>query len=88
MRTPPQHDRAALTSDGVTLAACAARLETLADELPAGAVADFGSVLAALARRCEVAAADLRAAAALFGPGRAGLAAAPVARPDVQSNSD
>lgn len=88
MRTPPQHDRAALTADGLTLTACAARLEALADELPAGAVTDWSAVLAGLARRCEVAAADLRAAAALFGPGRAGPAADPAARPDVQSNSD
>lgn len=79
MRTPPQHDRAALTADGASMRECAARLESLADELPAGALTDWGTVLAALARRCEVAAADLGTAAALFGPERAGAAAEPPA---------
>jgi hypothetical protein len=89
MRTPPQHDRAALTADGATLRECAARLEALAEELPAGAVTDFATVLAALARRCEVASADLRTAAALFGSGPAEPAAGAGRRgPDVQSNSD
>ncbi|WP_034270910.1 hypothetical protein [Actinospica robiniae] len=92
MRTPPQHDRAALTADEQTLRACAARLEALAGELPAGAVTDFGTVLAALARRCEVASADLRTAAALFksGPAESAGPAADRGRrgPDVQSNSD
>lgn len=89
MRTPPQHDRAALTADEETLRACADRIEALAGELPADAVTDWGTVLAALAKRCEVASADLRTAAALFAPERAGRAADPPRRdPDVQSNSD
>jgi hypothetical protein len=67
MRTPPQHDRAALTADAATLRACAARLEALAaGDLPAQDGTDWAGILASLAKRCEVAAADLERAAALY----------------------
>jgi hypothetical protein len=66
MRTPPQHDRAALVHDAATLRGCADRLEQLTTGLPPGHGPDWAAILASLARRCRAAAGDLDRAAALY----------------------
>lgn len=66
MRTAPEHDRAALSADAVSLRDCAARLDALASDLPADRLPRGADALAVLAKRCRTAADDLDAAAAAF----------------------
>jgi hypothetical protein len=76
MRTTPAHERAALHADAVSLRECAARLEALADELPADETGpDWTGILVLLAKRCRVTAEELEAAAALYGGNRGGRTA-------------